>query len=179
MTKRNTMLLPRSLEEDGSAEKITEILAGRKTRLCSGAEMEVPVLSLSPALERAIRKARLQRRVRPGFEDIANKLDAEKKGLDEARRKTATLQKERISRLLLFSNDAAERLYRHIGQLIERHHPRILGCLLDIDGRSLGYLIAGEKGMRGSGVKVILIGHKDAAADVLRTLMDDNQTNGF
>jgi hypothetical protein len=177
--KTQRMLLPRKLEEEGTAGKIAEVLDRHRARPWPGAEAEVPVLKLSPALERAIRKARLQRRVRPGFEDIANKLDAEKKGLDEARRKTATVQKERISRLLLFSNDAAERLYRHIGQLIERHHPRILGCLLDIDGRSLGYLIAGEKGMRGSGVKVILIGHKDAAADVLRTLMDDNQANGF
>jgi len=176
--KTQRMLLPRKLEEEGTAGKIAEVLDRHKARPWPGAEAEVPVLKLSRALEQAIRKARLQRRVRPGFEDIANKLAAEQKGLAGIRPSSDGATATRISRLLLFSNDGAPRLYRHIEQLYKQHYPRILACQIDVDGRSLGTLIAGGKGARGSGMKVILIEHKDAVADVLRSLMDDNQANG-
>lgn len=161
---------PRQLEADGLADKIREALSMRKKRLRPEGKIEVPVLTLSKAFEQALRKARLQRRVRLGFEEIFDKLATEKKGLDEVRRKTALPQTDRVSRLLLISNDGAERLYRHIEQVLTEHSPRILGCLMDVDGKELGRLIAGSQGSRGSGVKVILIEHKDAVSDVLRSL---------
>ena len=119
--KTQRMLLPRKLEEEGTAGKIAEVLDRHKARPWPGAEAEVPVLKLSRALEQAIRKARLQRRVRPGFEDIANKLAAEQKGLAGIRPSSDGATATRISRLLLFSNDGAPRLYRHIEQLYKQH----------------------------------------------------------
>ncbi|MCK7503449.1 MAG: hypothetical protein MZV70_04625 [Desulfobacterales bacterium] len=73
------MNFPRQLEVDGSAEKIREALTVRKTRLWPEGKMEVPVLNISETLTGAIKKARLQRRVRFGFDDIFDKLAAEKK----------------------------------------------------------------------------------------------------
>lgn len=167
--KISAMNFPRQLEAAGAVQPILEALAKRKARLSA---MEVPVLSLTEALDRALRKARLQRRVRLGFEEIFDKLAAEKKGLDEMHQKTQSPQADRISRLLLFSNDGAERLYRHIEQILTGHAPRILGCLLDVDGKKLGQLIAGNKS---KGVKVILIEHKDAVSDILRTLIEKQE----
>jgi hypothetical protein len=167
-----TIHFPRQLEADGLAEKIREALLRRKTKLWQGSTTEVPELILNEALSGALRKARLQRRVRLGLEDIFDKLAAEKKGIDEMRQKTQSPKADRMSRLLLFSNDGAERFYRHIEQTINDHCPRILGCLLDVDGRELGRLIAGSKGAKGAGVKAILVEHKDAVSDVLRALVD-------
>lgn len=165
------MHFPRQLEADGSAEKIREVMAARKIRLRAEGEMEVPVLSISPSLTNAIRKAGLQRRIRFGFDDIAEKLSAEKKGIDHISWQLHTQQKDRISRLLLFSNDGAERLYRHIEQIMTEHSLRIMGCQLDIDSKTMGQLLT----VRSSGIKVILVEHKDAVSDILRTLVKNGQ----
>ena len=168
----NTILFPRQLEADGLAEKIRETLAMRTKKLRPEGKIEIPVLIWNAALAGALRKARLQRRVRVGFEDILDKLAAEKKGIEEIRQKEQTVQKERISRLLLFCNDGAERLYRHIEQTLTEHQPRVLGCLLDMDSRALGKFIVGSRNLKGTGVKVILVEHKDAVSDVLRSLVE-------
>lgn len=165
------MNFPRQLEADGLAEKIREALAVRQTRLGVEGKMEVPVLAVSKTLVDAIKRARMQRRVRYGFDDIFDKLAGEKKGIDELLKKTNTPQQDRISRLLLFSNDGVERLNRHIEQTLTEHHLRILGCQLDIDSKSLGQLITG----RSTGIKVILVEHKDAVSDVLRTVVEDSK----
>lgn len=167
----NNMNFPRQLEADGSAEKIREALAVRQTRLGAEGQMEVPVLGVSKTLVEAMKRARMQRRVRFGFDDIFDKLAAEKKGIDELLQKTKSPQQDRISRLLLFSNDGVERLYRHIEQTLTEHHFRILGCQLDIDSKSLGQLITGRSAV----IKVILLEHKDAVSDVLRALVESDQ----
>ena len=162
---------PRQLEAAGLAEKIREVLAVRKTMLWPEGKLEVPVLNISESLAGAIRKARMQRRVRSGFDEIFDKLASEKKGIDHLHEQMKSQQNERISRLLLFSNDGAERLYRHIEQALTEHHLRIMGCQLDTDGKTLGQLITG----RSVGIKVILVEHKDAVSDVLRALVDTGQ----
>lgn len=162
------MRFPRQLEADGSVGKICEVLAVRRARLRPEGNWEVPVLSLGESLTRALRKARMQRRVRFGFDEICEKLAAEKKGIDELLQKTQSPPGERISRLLLFSNDAAQRLYRHIEQILQEHRLRILACLVDVDSRKLGVEVTG----RNARIKVILVEHKDAVADVLRSLIE-------
>ena len=161
------MHFPRQLEANGLAEKIREALAAHKIKLRPEGEMEVPVLGISPSLTNAIRKAGLQRRIRFGFDDIAEKLASEKKGIDHVSSQLHKQQIDRISRLLLFSNDGAERLYRHIEQILTGHSGRILGCQLNIDGETMGRLLTGGS----VGIKVILVEHKDAVSDVLRALI--------
>lgn len=165
------MRFPRQLEADGSAEKIREALTVRKTILRPDGELEVPVLPVTGSLVTALKKARLQRRIRFGYDEIMEKLAAEKKGIDEALQKTKSPPKERISRLLLFSNDGALRLYRHIEQALLKHRLRILGCKLDIESTNLGPAITGGH----AGVKVMLVEHKDAVADVLRAILQNGR----
>jgi len=163
------MRFPRQLEMEGRVVKIREALTVRQTKLTPDGKMEVPVLNASEALISALKRARLQRRVRFGFDDIFDKLAAEKKGIDDLLQKTKSQQNERISRLLLFSNDGAERLNRHIEQALIEHHLRILGCQLDTDSKKLGQLITG----RSAAIKVILVEHKDAVSDILWTLVEN------
>lgn len=165
------MRFPRQLERDGSAQKIREALAARKTILRPDGGLEVPLLPVTDSLVNALKKARLQRRIRFGYDEIMEKLAAEKKGIDEAQQKTKSPPKERISRLLLFSNDGALRLYRHIEQALMEHRLRILGCELDIESTSLGPAITGGH----AGIKVMLVEHKDAVADVLHALIENKE----
>jgi hypothetical protein len=162
------MRFPRQLEADGFAEIIRNKLLMRTTKLWAGSKIDVPVISLSEPLKMALHKARLQGRIRYGFEPIFERLASEKKGIANVRRQTDVLQGGRLSRLLLFSNDGAERFYRHIEQSLQEHAPRLLGCLLDIDSGALGHLITGKEGV----IKIVMAEHKDVVSGILRALVD-------
>ncbi|HOO50978.1 MAG TPA: hypothetical protein PLK94_06795 [Alphaproteobacteria bacterium] len=161
------MRFPRQLEADGSAEHIRGGLMERTSKLWIGGTIEVPVITLSKPMKTALKQARLQGRVRFGFEPILQKLASERKGITNVREQADVPYRDRISRLLLFSNDGAERFYRHIEQALEVHAPRLLGCLLDIDGAALGELFTG----RGGSIKIIMAEHKDVVSDVLRAFV--------
>jgi len=161
------MRLPRQLEADGSAESIRRELMARTAQLWAGGDIDVPVISLSEPMKTALKQARLQGRIRFGLEPILQQLAGEKKGITNVREQTDAPYGDRISRLLLFSNDGAERFYRHIEQILVLHAPRLLGCLLDIDGAALGRLVTGK----GSVIKIIMAEHKDVVSDLLRALV--------
>lgn len=165
------MRFPRQLEAGDDPEKIRRVLAARVAKLRPEGKLEVPVLPVTGTLLNALKKARMQRRIRFGYDEIMEKLAAEKKGIDELLQKTELKQNNRVSRLLLFSNDGAQRLYRHVEQTLIEHRLRILGCMLDIEGKKLGPAITG----RYAGIKVILVEHKDAVADVLRSLIENKE----
>jgi len=139
----------------------------RTTKIWPGGEIDVPVINLSEPMKIALKQARLRSRIRFGFEPILQKLAGEKKGITAVREQTDAPYGDRISRLLLFSNDGAERFYRHIELILEAHAPRLLGCLLDIDGAALGELFTGK----GSVIKIVMAEHKNVVSDVLRALV--------
>jgi len=74
------MRLPRQLEADGSDETIRGELLARTSKLWTGGEIDVPVITLSEPMKAALKQARLQGRIRFGFEPILQKLAGEKKG---------------------------------------------------------------------------------------------------
>ena len=163
----STMRFPRQLEADGSAEIIHRELMARTTKLWTGSKITVPVISLNAPLKMALQKARAQGRIRYGFEPIMEKLAGEKKGIAIVRQQTDVAYGERISRLLLFANDGSELFYHRIEQALQTHAPRLLGCLLDIDGDALGQLITGKEGI----IKVVMAEHKDVVSGVLRAII--------
>jgi hypothetical protein len=125
------------------------------------------MIPMRDPLKRALQKARLKGQIRCGFEAILEKLENERKGIANIRERQGAPYGDRLSRLLLFSNDGAERLYRHIEHLLLAHAPRLLGCLLDIDGSTLGNIIAG-KDMK---IKIMMAEHKEVVSDILRGII--------
>jgi hypothetical protein len=165
----STMHFPRQLEAGISAEVICRSLMARTTKLWAGSKISVPVISLSEPLKLALQKARMQGRIRYGFEPIFEKLASEKKGIANVQSQTGVSSGDRISRLLLFSNDGAERFYRHIEQALQTHASRLLGCFLDIDGSALGHLITGKEGV----IKIVMAEHKDVVSGILLALIEN------
>jgi hypothetical protein len=165
--KLSEMHFPRQLEADDSTEVIRRLLMAHTKRLWPGSKIDVPIIALSEQLKKALWKARLQGRIRIGYEEIFEKLASEKRGIDLVQRQTNASHGERISRLLFFARDGAERFYRNVEQTLLEHAPRLLGCMLDIDGGALGQFITGKSGI----IKIIMIEHKDAVSDVLRALI--------
>lgn len=161
--------LPRELEADESAAEIRRILSGRAVKIWSGGTQKAAVMPLSDSLKQALLKARLKGQIRYGFEAIRERLASEKKGIMNIRKQGAVPFGNRISRLILFSNDGSERLYRQIEQLTQDHSPRVLGCLLNIDSSVLGHLMTGKD----RPIKVLMAEHKEAVSQLLKAMVAD------
>jgi len=158
---------PRQLEADDNADAIRQALIARTVKLWPGGHLDVSMITMSDPLKKALQKARLKGQIRCGFEAIFDKLENERKGIANVRERQGAPYGDRVSRLLLFSNDGAERLYRHIEQLLQAHAPRLIGCLLDIDGSTLGNLITGKD----KKIKIVMAEHKEVVSDILRGII--------
>jgi len=162
--------LPRQLEADNSDEAIRQMLIKCAVKLMPGGKIDVPVINWSDPLKIALQKARLQGRIRLGLEAITEKLVSEKYGIKNAHQSSGAAYGDRISRLLLFSNDGADRFYKHIEQLLEQNSPRLLGCKLNVDAGVLGELFLGKD----KKIKIIMAEHKDVVSAVLKAIATVN-----
>ncbi len=157
---------PRELEADNTAEIIRQALIADAGLLRQESDFVVPRIETNKFLKTALRRARLQGHIRCGFDAIASKLESERAGISDVCKRKNVPYGKRISRLLLFSNDGAPRFYRHIEQLLTIHASRLLGCLLNIDSETFGYLITDKE----SKIKIIMVENKVAVCEVLRAL---------
>jgi len=159
--------LPRELEAEGIAEAILQVLASHTLQLWSGSDLRISMITMGTPLKRILRQANLNGRTRCGLEAISEKLEGEKRGIDHLREDKGLSGGDRISRLLLVSNNGAERFYRRIEGLLQLHAPRLLCCILDIDGNTLGSVITGQEKQ----IKIIMAEHKETVSNILRTLL--------
>jgi hypothetical protein len=159
--------LPRELEADGTAGAISHVLMARTVQLLPGGDFSVPLISIGDPLKKVLQRANLNGHIRRGLEAISDKLASERKGIDHLREGRGLASGERVSRLLLISNDGAQRFYRQIEHLLQFHGPRLLGCMLDMDSSSLGGLITGKERQ----IKIIMAEHKGIVSEILRTLL--------
>jgi hypothetical protein len=159
--------LPRQLEADEMAETIRRALMAHTVKLWPGGTLDVAKITLDEPLKKVLRMARLNGWIRCGFEAIYDRLESERKGIMNVRKRRCAPYGDRVSRLLFFSNDGAERFYRHIESLLQANEQRLLGCLLDVDGCTLGNLLTGKDRR----IKLIMAEHKDAVSESLRTIV--------
>jgi len=168
MINLSGMRLPRELEADGTAGPIRQVLMVRTVQLWSGSGLSVPMITMSDTLKKVLQRANIRGHVRCGLEAISSSLERERKGIAHLREGRGLPTGDRVSRLLLISNDGAQRFYRHIEHLLQLHAPRLLGCMLDMDGNALGSAITGRERQ----IKVIMAEHKEAVSELLRTLLE-------
>ena len=123
--------------------------------------MTAPVLPLSHELVAALGAARGAGQLALGLEGAADALANEARGLA---RRPGGEGNARVSRLLLVSDDGAERFYRQVERLAAEHAPRLLVLVLAGDALGLGRAAADRE----TPVKAVLVRHKDAVAALLR-----------
>ena len=164
--KLSDIRLPRQLEVGNTAETIRQALMARTVKLWPGGDLDVAIITINNPLKKALQKAMLNSQIRCGFEAIFDKLENERKGITNVRERLGAAYGDRVSRLLLFSNDGAPRFYRNIEYLLQANAPRLLGCFLDIDGSTLGNVITGKDRT----IKVVMAEHKEAVSEILRTI---------
>jgi hypothetical protein len=125
------------------------------------------MITMGDPLKKVLKRANLNGQIRWGLEAISDKLAKERRGIDHLREEKGLPSGERVSRLILISNDGAQRFYRNIEHLLQLHAPRLLGCMLDMDSSALGSLITGKERQ----IKVIMAEHKGVVSEILRTLL--------
>jgi hypothetical protein len=150
----NQCKFPRAVEESPCAQAVRDMFR-------SGQEFpKIPLdASVTTVLQRALRTGRIKR----GFDTALEVLANERRGLSKLQSKTGQVQKARVSRLILISSDASERLQREIAGTLERNAPRLLALTLQADSATLGSLLYGPDTL----VKVLMLDHKDSVAEML------------
>ena len=165
-TPAGPLRLPRGVESDPCHEDVRRALAAHTRKLWSGGTLEIAVVPLTETLRNVLRSPATAPLLQRGLEAATATLAAEQRGLAALPPEVMRRQGRRVSRVLLATNDGAERFYRQVERLVLTHAPRVLVCVLECDSPTLGGLLYGSDGV----VKLVLTEHKTAAASILRAL---------
>lgn len=164
------ILLPRSIESHENYNLIKSFVENNQQPLWPGSTFSAVDASISKEFFEILRQAKVKNILSRGLEIIERKLETEKKGLEMADQKSGTSRTRRISRLLILSNDGAERFYRKAGALLRLHGDRVLAIKLDIDSAALGKQLFGE----GKTAKMLLLDHKQSVTEALLAITRPN-----
>jgi hypothetical protein len=156
------MKLPKQLEKEGVASDVRAALEAERIELYSASEIYIPVLKFSPKFRTNIFHAKSLGELVIGYAAIAKALSNELRGL----KKIDSLS-DRISRLLLVTNDGSTRFYREFAFLQKRQGARVLICRLDVDSG----LMADILGLKDQVVKAVLLNKKKSVINVLKSLL--------
>ena len=130
------MKLPRQLENEGVESDVRAALERESIALYSDSEISIPVLKLNPKLRQHIFYAKSAGALIFGFEAIEEYLANELQGLQNI-----DSHSDRVSRLLIVTNDGSHRFYRGLEFLQRRQGERVLICRLDVDSVTMGNIL--------------------------------------
>ena len=157
-----TMKLPAELEKESVDAAVRAVLERDTFQLYPESATSIPVLKFSDALRTNLFYAKSLGDIVLGYEVIEKALSNELHGL----RKVAC-PTDRVSRLLLVTNDGAPRFYRELEFLQRKQGTRVLICRLDIDSAKMAEVL----GCAGRVVKAVLLNRKRSVVNVLKSLL--------
>ena len=158
---RNGMKLPKQLEKECVESEVRAALEEESIELYSALKIYIPVLKLTPKLRTNIFFAKSLGELIIGYEAIAKALANELRGLQKNDSRS-----DRVSRLLIVTNDGSPRFYREVAFLQKRQGARVLICRLDVGSVLMGNIL----GFKDQVVKAVLLNKKKAVINVLKSL---------
>jgi len=156
------MNLPKQLKKDNIEEEVQAALAKESIELFPDSDIQIPLLTLSQDLRTQLFYAKSLGELIFGYDTIEKSLNDELQGLDKLE-----AQNERVSRLLLVTNDATKRFYRELKFLMKRQGNRLLICRLDVDSVLMGNIL----GFKAKNVNSVLLNRKKSVTSVLKSLV--------
>lgn len=156
------MKLPKQLEEDSVESAVRAILEKERTPLYNDSEVSIPVLSLTKALRTSLFFAKSTGELTIGYEAIEKLLANELHGMQNR-----VNQSDRVSRLLIVTNDGSPRFNREVEFLKKRQGERLLICRLDVGCVLMGDIL----GLKDQVVKAILLNRKSSVVNALKSLL--------
>ncbi len=162
------------VESDPRGAAIKELLSNNLKKLWPKAQTMAVFLPVSEKFIRTLQLEHKRGRIVRGFELIERSLEIQAHGLSLVDEKTGGQRGARVSRLLLISNDGAERFMRNVESLLLIHGDRVLSLVINIDSEKLGQMFFGE----GKTAKVMMLEHKESVANALFSLVEgESSTN--
>jgi hypothetical protein len=155
------MKLPKQLEKEVEAD-VRAVLKKESIELCSDSNIYIPVLKLNPELRKQIFSAKFLGALIIGYFAVEKALENELHGLQNVNN-----QSDRVSRLLIVTNDGSPRFYRQLEFLHKKHGGRVLICRLDIDSSLMGNILE----LKEKQVKAVLLNRKESVVNVLKSLL--------
>lgn len=131
--------------------------------------VKVPNVDLSEKLIQALAFARRCGTLRGGLESIETLLRTEEAGLASLRSLQKLNNPNRISRLLIFSNDGSDRFYHQCETVLIKYGSRVFGIKINADSNLLGKSFFGKE----KAVKAMLVSRKDAVIKVLSAILSN------
>ena len=156
------MKLPKEIIKEGLEAEVLTALAKSSFSISSELESSVLLFELNPELRKNIFYAKSLGELVIGYENIEKELASERKGLQHVNNTS-----DRISRLLIVSNDGSPRFYRELTYLQHKEGARVLICYLNVDSLEMGEILA----MPGKAIKAILINRKTSVVNVLKAVI--------
>ena len=144
-TQSHIPKLPKGLNDNPLAPLIANWFQQNQGPLRPGGEQTVAALKWSPLLEAAIFAVQHAEHLLQGLEQIKRAMDKETHGLKSIAKKTGAPVPERLSRLLLLSNDGSDRFYRLAESVLSENQERMTGCIITTDSEVLGSLFSKKK----------------------------------
>ena len=156
------MELPKQLKKDNIEVEVQAALDKESIALYTESETQISVLTLSHKMRQQIFFAKSMGDVILGLDTIEKSLENELRGLEKTDNKS-----ERISRLLLVTNDGSTSFYQGVEYLLQTQVTRLMVCRLDIDAK----LMANILGLKNKKVKAVLLNSKKAVINVLKSIV--------
>ena len=156
------MKLPKQLEKDNVELDVQAVLKKESIELCSDSNIYIPVLKLNEELHKHIFSAKSLGELIIGYEAVEKALENELHGLQKVNN-----QSDRVSRLLIVTNDGSPRFYRQLEFLHKKQGGRVLICRLDVDSTLMGNILQLEDKQ----VKAVLLNRKKSVINVLKSLL--------
>lgn len=156
------MKLPKQLAKEEIESDVRAALEEESIELCSDSNIYIPVLKLNPELRRQIFSAKCRGELIIGSRSVEKTLENELLGLQKVNNKS-----DRVSRLVIVTNDGTPRFYRQLDFLHKKQGERVLICRLDVDSLLMGNILE----LKDKQVKAILLNRKDSVVNVLKSLL--------
>ena len=156
------MKLPKQLGKENLEEGVQAALEKESIKLCDDSNIYIPVLKLSPELRKQIFYSKFRDQVVIGYRDVEKALKNEQHGLQHVKNLS-----DRVSRLLIVTNDGSDRFYRQLEFLHKNQGGRVLICRLDVDS----VLMADILELKDKQVKAVLLNRKESVVNVLKSLL--------
>ena len=156
------MKLPKQLGQEEIESDVRAVLEKESIELCSDSNIYIPVLKLNPELRKQIFYAKFIDELIIGYRDVEKTLENELHGLQNVKNKS-----DRVSRLLLVTNDGSPRFYKQLEFLHQNQGGRVLICRLDVDCLLMGTILE----LKNKQVKAVLLNRKKSVVNVLKSLL--------
>lgn len=160
--------LPRKVEDDPRCVAIREVLSKNRQLLWEKGPYQISEFAWTPGVERVLSNALLSRKIELGIDKIKGVLEQQKRGLDALYEKQGTAPANRVSRILIASNDGSERLYRSCESLLTKNGDRLLMLRSNVPAARMGEKIFGPD----RDIKVILVTDREHVENFLFALVE-------